>query len=385
MALFANFALSASLAFLAFAVWFNSSDFKPKEFHLPPPPALVGPLAPNKPKILEKLLEGQISGPESIVIEKNVLYTCTTDGKCVKIVDGKIQKTVPMTGHKNCDGKRQTLPYCGRPLGIRRYNANLFVVADAILGIFAVDFEKGSAELLVSSSKLVDGKRLLFPDDLDFVDNDTILFSDASTRFGISDFLLAFMEHAEDGRLIEYKISTGQLRVVADGLSFANGVQIHPDRQSVLFCESANSRIQRFYYTGPKKGQQEIFVDNLPGFPDNIRLSAARRSFYVALFGHRSKDLPDAFDWLGPRPWARKILGELIMAFPASFRPFVYSLAPYGIALEIDLNGNILRSFHDEEGEVIQRISQVCDDGGDYLYLASFENDYIGRISKKTE
>ncbi|KAL3096258.1 hypothetical protein niasHT_021972 [Heterodera trifolii] len=56
----------------------------------------------------------------------------------------------------------------------------------------------GSAELLVSSSKLVDGKRLLFPDDLDFADNDTLLFSDASTRFGISDFLLAFMEYTSD-------------------------------------------------------------------------------------------------------------------------------------------------------------------------------------------
>uniref|UniRef100_A0A914H078 Strictosidine synthase conserved region domain-containing protein n=1 Tax=Globodera rostochiensis TaxID=31243 RepID=A0A914H078_GLORO len=382
MALFNHFVLPASITFLAFAVWFNSNDFKPKEFHLPPPPALIGPLAPNKPKVLDKLLEGQILAPESIVIEKNVFYTCTKDGKCVKIVDGKIQKSVSLTGHKNCDGKRRTLPYCGRSLGLRRYNANLFIAADAILGIFAIDFEKNSAELLVSSSKLVDGKKMLFPDDLDFPDNDTILFSDASTRFGLPDFLLAFMEHADDARIIEYKFSTGQLRVLVDGLNFANGVQIHPDRQSVLFCESASSRIQRYYYAGPKKGRQQIFVDNLPGFPDNIRLSASRQSLYVALFGHRSKDSPDWFDLLGPWPMARKFLGELIMLLPDSLRPYVYSLAPYGIVLEISLSGNILRSYHDPEGTVIQRISQVCDDGGAYLYLASFENNYIGRISK---
>uniref|UniRef100_A0A183CHN0 Str_synth domain-containing protein n=1 Tax=Globodera pallida TaxID=36090 RepID=A0A183CHN0_GLOPA len=237
-------------------------------------------------------------------------------------------------------------------------------------------------ELLVSSSKLVDGKKMLFPDDLDFPDNDTIVFSDASTRFGLPDFLLAFMEHADDARIIEYKFSTGQLRVLVDGLNFANGVQIHPDRQSVLFCESASSRIQRYYYAGPKKGRQVIFVDNLPGFPDNIRLSASRQSFYVALFGHRSKDSPDWFDLLGPWPMARKFLGELIKLLPDSLRPYVYSLAPYGIVLEIGLNGNIVRSYHDSEGTVIQRISQVCDDGGAYLYLASFENNYIGRISK---
>jgi hypothetical protein len=32
---------------------------------------------------------------------------------------------------------------CGRPLGIRRQNAEQFIVADSVLGIFAVNFEKG--------------------------------------------------------------------------------------------------------------------------------------------------------------------------------------------------------------------------------------------------
>lgn len=40
-------------------------------------------------------------------------------------------------------GARNTMSYCGRPLGIRRYNANKFIVADAVLGLFSVDFEKG--------------------------------------------------------------------------------------------------------------------------------------------------------------------------------------------------------------------------------------------------
>lgn len=45
---------------------------------------------------------------------------------------------------------------------------------------------------------------MLFPDDLDFADNDTVLFSDASTRYGYFDFLVSFMEHAEDGRWIYF-------------------------------------------------------------------------------------------------------------------------------------------------------------------------------------
>jgi hypothetical protein len=45
-----------------------------------------------------------------------------------------------------------------------------------------------------------------FPDDFDFIDNDTIVFSDASTRYGYLDFMLSFLEHGGDGRLKINKI-----------------------------------------------------------------------------------------------------------------------------------------------------------------------------------
>ena len=40
----------------------------------------------------ELLLKGQLIGPESIIVEGNTLYTGTTDGKIVKIVNGVITK-----------------------------------------------------------------------------------------------------------------------------------------------------------------------------------------------------------------------------------------------------------------------------------------------------
>uniref|UniRef100_A0A183CJ86 Str_synth domain-containing protein n=1 Tax=Globodera pallida TaxID=36090 RepID=A0A183CJ86_GLOPA len=191
-------------------------------------------------------LRGQVLGPESIVVEKNVLYTCTLDGKCLKIVNGQIEKSIPMTAHTNCDGKRQTIPFCGRPLGIRRYTDQQFIVADAVLGLMLINFDEETKELLVPSMTIVEKKRLGFPDDLDIAaDNDTIFFSDLSAKYGYSDVHLAFLEHVNDGRLIEYKMSTGKLRVVMDGLVVANGVQMHPDKQSVLVCETAMARIHR--------------------------------------------------------------------------------------------------------------------------------------------
>lgn len=52
-----------------------------------------------------------------------------------------------------------------------------------------------------------------------------------------------------------------------------NGVQMHTDRQSVLVAQSMLSRILRYYIDGPKRGQVEVFIDALPGLPDNIRPS----------------------------------------------------------------------------------------------------------------
>ncbi|KAL3103607.1 hypothetical protein niasHT_020630 [Heterodera trifolii] len=384
MGFLGKLSIGLSVVFLGIAVWFSTSKFLPKEYHLPPPPALTGLLTVNKPKVLEKLLEGQVLGPESAVIENDVIYTCTLDGMCLKIVDGKIAKSVPVTAHAtNCDGKRETIPICGRPLGIRRFNSQQFIVADAVLGLLLINFEEETKEVLLPSTTVVEKKRLGFPDDLDIVDNDTILFTDLSAKYGYSDCDLAFFEHIRDGRLLEYKVSTGQLRVLMDGLAVANGVQLHPDKNSVLVCETAMARIHRYYFAGPKKGTQQIFVDNLPGFPDNIRISRSGDSFYVALPFHRSEQKPHIFDRLGPWPLARKFIGELLKILPDNVLQRFVVGSTHGIVLQLDLNGMILRSWHDPEGTVISHISEVDDDGGDFLYLSSFVNNYIGRMSKE--
>jgi sugar lactone lactonase YvrE len=47
-------------------------------------------------------------------------------------------------------------------------------------------------------------------------------------------------------------------------------------------------RIVKYWLKGPKAGSHEIFFDNLPGYPDNIR-SDGRGGFWVALHTGRSK------------------------------------------------------------------------------------------------
>jgi len=385
---FGSFFIAVSVAFLAAATLLKNDDFSPTDYRLPPPPKLIGALGVRPIKGAEKLFEGRFLGPESLVLEKDVIYTCTQDGRCVKInaANGKVLKEVRLTKHTGCDGSAKSLYYCGRPLGLRRWNTDQFIVADATLGIYSINFEAGTHEQIFSAqASVVDGKRVMFPDDFDFIDPDTIIFSDATTKRGFPQFMLSLLEHAGDGRVLQLKLSTGEVSSLVEGLEFANGVQVHPDKKSVLIAETGAARIQRYYFAGPKRGHREIFADNLPGLPDNVRLSSSGKTFYVALPTLRTNDLPSFYDHFAPRPLVRKLFGEISTWLPEPLVHRAYGLVSpnqYGILVELDIGGNIIDSYHDTTGEVIKDISQVADDGGKYLYLGSFSNPYIARVLK---
>lgn len=54
--------------------------------------------------------------------------------------------------------------------------------------------------MLLSSNTFVNGNRITYPDDLDFLDEDTIALSDATLKYKINEFHLAFLENKLDGR-----------------------------------------------------------------------------------------------------------------------------------------------------------------------------------------
>ena len=56
------------------------------------------------------------------------------------------------------------------------------------------------------------------------------------------------------------------------------------DGQSILFAETWGCCVKRYWYDGPRKGQVETVIDNLPGYPDNINL-ASDGNYWLALVG----------------------------------------------------------------------------------------------------
>src|SRR5260370_23040237 len=113
---------------------------------------------------------------------------------------------------------------------------------------------------------------------------------------------------------MSYEASTKQAWVLLRDLYFANGVAVSPDQSFVLVNDTSSYRVRRFWLTGPKQGQSDIFIDNLPGFPDGIS-SNGRDTFWLALVNRRDA----ALDSMLPHPFLRKV----VMRLPSFLQPSI--------------------------------------------------------------
>ncbi len=150
---------------------------------------------------------------------------------------------------------------------MRADNEGGFWVADALKGTLHID-NTGQIEILIDSQGET---QLLFVDDLDVDRDGNIWFSDASDRFGHRNVALDFYEGNPTGRLLKFNPTTKSLEVMIGGLFFANGVTLGPNEEHILINETGMGRVHRLWLKGEQTGQRDIFLDNLPGTPDNIR------------------------------------------------------------------------------------------------------------------
>lgn len=65
--------------------------------------------------------------------------------------------------------------------------------------------------------------------------------------------------------------------------------------------------LSRYYVSGLTKGGVDMFVDNLPGFPDNIRLSSTG-GYWVAMSAVRLNPGFSMMDFLADKPWIKKMV-----------------------------------------------------------------------------
>lgn len=346
--------LAKALAVLALLVVgylaFWPAPIDPLAYTPPVKPALEGPLAPNdRLQSAEILAQGQVDGPEDVEVDAaGRIYAGTADGWVVRVErDGSVTRFA-RTG--------------GRPLGMALDAQGNLIVADGIKGLLQIAPDKTVSTLVTNA----DGVDFGFTDDLDVARDGTVYFSDASSKFGPGQYLYDMLEARPHGRLLRYNPASKMVDVLLDSLYFANGIALSQNEDFVLVNETYRHRVTRYWLTGPKAGTSDTFLDNLPGYPDNIS-SNRRGTFWLALFTVRN----DTADWLAPRPWVKQALSKL----PSFLWP---KPQPYAFVVQLDENGAIVDSLQDPSGKRLHTVTSAHERDG-YLYLGSLHNDRIGK------
>ncbi|GAA6110389.1 adipocyte plasma membrane-associated protein [Tachysurus ichikawai] len=303
---------------------------------------------------------------------RHILYTGTADGKIVKI-DGRKISVVATLGKPPCGSPEQE-HVCGRPLGIKVGPNGTLFVADAYLGLFEVNPVTGETTHLVSTKKPIGGRRLSFVNDLDVTqDGKKVYFTDSSSRWHRRDFMKLIMEATADGRVLEYDTETKEVAVMMDNLRFPNGIILLPDEESVLVAETTMARIRRIHVAGLNKGGMDTFIENLPGFPDNVRRSSSG-GYWVAMSAIRPNPGFSMLDFLSQRPWIKNLIFKLF-----SQETLLKFVPRYSLVVELQDGGTCVRSFHDPHGTVAAYISEAHEHNG-HLYLGSFRSPYLCKL-----
>ena len=342
-------------AFLAFA----PTRVTPVRWQPPPAPSQdSGPYARNEGlQGVTRLGAGRLDGPEGLVIDAR-------GGIVTGLADSHVVRLDPSTGKLSVLARTD-----GRPLGLALHPDGRIVIADAVRGLLAVTPDSRLQVLADAAGPLPLG----FTDDVTVSrDGRHAWFSDASQKWGYGHDAEAVMEHGGDGRLLRHDFRTGRSEVMLTGLQFANGVALGPDERFVLVNETGAYRITRLWLKGPKAGQRDVFIDNLPGLPDNLSFNGRDR-FWVALYAPRNPLLDGLADW----PSVRKVVSRALQVLP---KPVEHR----AMVLGLDTDGRVMTYLEDRSRGNYSPITTVREHQGQ-LYLGSLHQDSVGRLARPRE
>jgi len=289
-------------------------------------------------------------------------------------VDGAVYATAS-SGHVIRILNRQVSEFAlpgGRPLGIETSRDGSLVVANAYIGLQRIDRD-GSVSTLLSE---VAGQPLVYANSLAIGPAGTIYFSESSSKFGAMSFsgtyeasLLDIMEHGGHGRIFAFTPSTGSVEILLENLNFANGVAVSADGSFLLVSETGHYRVLKHWLSGDRKGSTEVLLENLPGFPDNLK-SGAKGRFWLGLAAPRNQLL----DKFSGHPFLRRVVQRL----PAFVRP---KARPSSHVIAFNGDGQILMNLHDPLAR-FPTLTGVLETNR-ALYLTTLFGDQLPRVDKR--
>lgn len=334
--------------FLFWPVPIDPAGWTPPEM-----PEATGVYAENNLLTDTEIIASDYAGGESVAFDSSGrLYTGLSDGRIIRM-----------------DANGENIEVFARaiePLGMDFASDGNLIVADATQGLLSIN-PQGEMTVLIPAGE---DEAFFYLNDLDVASDGKIYFSQASTEFRKMDFVYEIAEHGSYGSLHVYDPATGETENLIDDIVFANGVALSPEEDFVLVSENGSYRILRYWLTGSQAGETDVFIENLPGFPDNITTNGDN-IFWLALGGGPASRL--TIDNLHPNPFLLK----LAFRVPQSLQP-----APtlQGYIIGLDLDGTIIFNMQDLSGDVFAPTTSAIEHDG-MLYLGSLSMEGIGQIA----
>ncbi|MEW2163618.1 SMP-30/gluconolactonase/LRE family protein [Streptomyces sp. NPDC007084] len=198
-------------------------------------------------------------GPEDVVADHR-------GGVLTGLEDGRILR-VDRPGDPDHTSVRVLAETGGRPLGLELLPDNALLVCDAERGLLRVGLDDGVVRVLADT---IAGEPLRFCSNVVALADGTVCFTVSSRTHPLAHWIGDLVEHTGTGRLLRLAPGETEPEVLLDGLQFANGLAVSSDASFLVVAETGACRLIRYWLTGPRQGENEVFLDDLPGWPDNL-------------------------------------------------------------------------------------------------------------------
>lgn len=358
------FLLLLSVVVVYLCTWPVPAD--PVSWNSPDAPEYSGQYAVNDAlSSLEIIPLEKEEGPEHVVFaEDGWLYAAVASGKILRLKpDGSELEEFANTG--------------GRVLGFYFDSTGNLIAADALKGLLAI-YPTGKIEVLVDE---IAGEPICYANSVVVTSDGTIYFTEASTRFSPKQWggtfeasILDILEQSATGRVLKYNPATGSTSIVASGLSFANGVALSQDEQTLYVNETGRYRVWKVAVSADNIHAESgsplmsIFLDNLPGYPDNL-MRGSDGKIWLGFAKPRS----NVVDMLADKPFLRK----MILRLPRFLWPVPKA---YGHVIAFKEDGSIVKNLQDPTGHYPETTSVT--ETNDRLYIQSLHAEGLGWLPK---
>ncbi|TXI19149.1 MAG: SMP-30/gluconolactonase/LRE family protein [Nitrosomonas sp.] len=337
----------------------------PVSWSAPTAPGYTGPHATNnRLGNLQFITLGSEEGPEHVVLARDgKLYASMSSGNIVRMnPDGTVLEVFVTTG--------------GRVLGFDFDASGNLLAADALRGILKIS-PGGTTTALAS----ITDEAVSYPNSLVIASNGKIYFTDSSARFAPSVWggtfeasVLDIVEQSATGRVIEYDPDEDRVRIVARGLSFANGIALSQDEQTLFVNETGRYRVWKIAASADdldvrvNSMQASVLFDNLPGYPDNLM-----RGLDGRIWLGFAKPRNAIIDWMSDKPFLRK----MVLRLPRVLWPMPEA---YGHVMAFTEDGIVITDLQDPAGAYPETTGVT--ETRDRIYVQSLHAKRLGWLSK---